>query len=193
MSVRSRPTARLKLPPPPPLNAAIDDDDDKNDSDDDSNHSDNGGGGWNTATATWYISYPPCCNPGFKGDKSECDDYSGCKYQGLFAAFDEKKSESWVRDNNIVAFYQSPNSQNRKEWGAKWKNRRLRLRNPKTGKIMEVTIVDTCDNKDCLKTNCCSTNADKNGGTLIDLERPTALRFDDGKVADLTKIEWEIV
>ena len=149
------------------------------------------GGGWNTATATWYTSYPECCRPGFKGDRAECRKSGGCKYQGMFAALDGKKSEDWVKANDIVAVFQSPNSRNRKEWAAKWKNKRLRIRNPKTGKVMEVTALDTCDDNDC--GGCCTENANKNGGTLIDLERNTALRFYDGKVEDLAKIEWQMV
>lgn len=151
---------------------------------------DGGGGGWNTATATWYSSYPACCTPGFKGDRSECEDYSGCKYQGMFAAFDDKKPEEWVKSNNIVAFFQPPNRRNRREWERKWKNRRLRLRNPDTGKVMEVTVVDTCDDKDC--KGCCSRNARRNGGTLIDLERNTAMRFYSGKVQDVARIQWQL-
>jgi hypothetical protein len=146
---------------------------------------------WKKATATWYTSYPECCKPGFKGDKSECSDYSGCKYQGMFAAFNGKKSENWVKENNIVAVYQSPNSENRKMWGTKWKNKRMRIRNPATGKVMEVTVVDTCDDGDC--GGCCTRNASKNGGTLIDLERHTAFRFYDGKIQDFTTIEYQVI
>lgn len=147
-----------------------------------------GGGSWKKATATWYTSYPECCH-NKSVDQSECDDYSGCKYEGMFAAFDGKKSKEWVQANNIVAFYASPNSQNRKEWAKRWKNKKLRLRNPKTGKTLDVTVVDTCDDKDC--SGCCSKNANKNGGFLIDLERNTAERFYGGKVEDLTSIEWQ--
>ena len=147
---------------------------------------------WNAAVATTYTSYPACCKPGFKGpDRSECTQYNGCKYQGMFAAFADKKSEDWVRANDIVAVWQAPNSQNRKEWAAKWKNRRLRIRNPKTGKVMVVTVVDTCDDADC--KGCCSRNAHKSTGTLIDLEINTAKRFYDGNVDGLADIEWQPV
>ena len=142
------------------------------------------------ATATTYTSYPECCKPGFRGERSECDDYGGCKYQGMFEAFPDKKSQEWVRSNNIVSVFQSPNSQNRKEWDSKWKNKRLRIRNPKTGKVMEVTAVDTCDDGDC--GGCCTKNANKNGGTLIDLEMNTAKRFYGGNVDGLAKIEWQL-
>lgn len=147
-----------------------------------------GGGSWKKATATWYTSYPECCH-NKNVDQSECDDYSGCKYEGMFAAFDGKKSKDWVESNNIVAFYASPNSQNRKEWDKKWKNKRLRIKNPKTGKTLDVTVVDTCDDGDC--SGCCSKNANKNGGFLIDLEKNTAKRFYGNKVEGLTAIEWQ--
>ena len=146
---------------------------------------------WKKATATWYTSYPACCKPGFKGDRSECDDYSACKYQGMFAGLPSKMPESWVKSNDIVAVFQTPNSQNRKEWDSKWKNKRLRIRNPATGKVLEVTAVDTCDDKDC--GGCCTRNANRNGGTLIDLEANTALRFYDGKVQDLQTIEYQVI
>lgn len=149
-----------------------------------------GGGGWQKATATWYSSYPECCHDK-KADQSECDDYSGCKYEGMFAAFDGKKDKGWVESNNLVAFYEAPNSKNRKEWDKKWKNKKLRIRNPKTGKTMDVTVVDTCDDGDC--SGCCSKNANKNGGHLVDLEKNTAKRFYDGKVQDMASIEWQVI
>lgn len=148
------------------------------------------GGNWSRATATWYTSYPECCTDK-KADQSECEDYSGCKYQGMFAAFDDKKSKSWVEENNIVAFYEAPNSKNRKEWKKKWKNKKLSIRNPKTGKELDVTVVDTCDDDDC--NGCCSKNANKNGGFLIDLEKNTARRFFDGKIQDFGAIEWRTI
>jgi hypothetical protein len=42
------------------------------------------------ASITYYTSYPPCCpnspNFDFLAPTSECNDYSGCNYIGLFAA-----------------------------------------------------------------------------------------------------------
>ena len=64
--------------------------------------------GWKTAQLTTYTSYPACCqgSPAYdaKASKEECSDYSGCKYQGEFAAIG-KKSFDWVKSHNIVAFY----------------------------------------------------------------------------------------
>lgn len=146
---------------------------------------------WNLATATYYSSYPECCS-NKAADQTECRDYSGCKYEGKFAAFGDKKMDKkWVENTNIVAFYQSPNSKNRQEWSSKWKNKKIRLRNPKTKKVMEAVILDTCDDGDC--NGCCSTNANRNGGYLVDLEINTAKRFYDGKLVGLGPIEWQIV
>lgn len=164
-----------------------------NDNNDDGNDNDpapSGGGSWKKATATWYSSYPECCHDK-NADQTECDDYSGCKYEGQFAAFDGKKSKDWVQSNNIVAFYEAPNSSNRKNWDKKWKNKKLRIRNPKNGKTLDVTVVDTCDDDDC--KGCCSKNAQKNGGYLIDLEKNTAKRFYGGKVEDMSAIEWQVL
>ena len=47
-----------------------------------------------TASFTYYDSYPACCpdNPNYnpKAPTGECDDYSGCKYSGDFAAIGHK-------------------------------------------------------------------------------------------------------
>ncbi len=39
------------------------------------------GGKWQKATATYYHSYPPCCHDS-GADQSECEDFSGCKWEG---------------------------------------------------------------------------------------------------------------
>ena len=150
------------------------------------------GGKWGRATATYYTSYPECCdNP--KADQTECRDYSGCKYAGLFAAFNGKKSKKWVQDNNIVAVFEAPNDRNRKEWGKKWKGKKLQIRNPKTNKVMEVTAVDTCDDGDTKNADC-TRNANKyGGGMLIDLEYNTAKRFYDGKIDGMAAIDWRAI
>lgn len=148
-------------------------------------------GKWKRATATYYTSYPECCHDA-SADQSECKDFSGCKYEGMFAAFPDKKPKAWVEANNIVAFYQAPNRKNRDEWDSKWKNKKLLLRNPQTGTTMEVTVVDTCDDDDC--KGCCSANANKNGGYLVDLEYNTAKRFWGGPTFNgLQPIEWQVV
>lgn len=61
------------------------------------------------------------------------------------------------------------------EWDRKWKGKTLRLRNPDTGATLDVKVLDTCDDADC--DGCCTHNANKNGGHLVDLEYYTAKRF----------------
>ncbi|KAL4451343.1 hypothetical protein ABPG77_009415 [Micractinium sp. CCAP 211/92] len=169
-------------PAPSPAPANSDNGDNTDDSATDASNdtagdgsSDSGSGGkWYTATATTYWSYPPCCHDA-SADQSECDDYSGCQWEGQFAALDGKQPKSWVEETNIASFFESPNSQNRKEWDRKWKNKTLRLRNPDTGATLDVKVLDTCDDADC--DGCCTHNANKNGGHLVDLEYYTAKRF----------------
>ncbi|KAI7836018.1 hypothetical protein COHA_010102 [Chlorella ohadii] len=148
------------------------------------------GGKWQKATATYYHSYPPCCHDS-GADQSECEDFSGCKWEGQFAGLGHKP-ESWVKKNNIVAFFEAPNSSNRKEWAKKWSGKKLRLKHPDSGDTMDVTVVDTCDDEDC--EGCCTENARKNGGLLIDLEINTARRFwGDKKVRGLAGIQFQIL
>lgn len=151
-----------------------------------------GGSGWKKATATHYDSYPKCCpdSPTYdkNADKSECDDYSGCRWMGMFSGFPEKKSLAWVKNTNIASFFEV--GQTASSWNSKWKNKRLQIRNPKTGKGMDVLVVDRCDDDDC--GGCCTKNAKKNGGTLIDLEWHTAQRFwGSDKVEGLAPIDWK--
>ncbi|KAL4451342.1 hypothetical protein ABPG77_009414 [Micractinium sp. CCAP 211/92] len=148
------------------------------------------GGKWYTATATYYNSYPPCCHDS-SADQSECDDYSGCQWEGQFAALDGKQSKSWVKKNNIVSFFEPPNSQNRKEWDRKWKNKTLRLRNPDTGATLDVKVLDTCDDADC--DGCCTHNANKNGGHLVDLEYYTAKRFWGSHIRGMAAIQYQVL
>ncbi|PRW20305.1 hypothetical protein C2E21_9138 [Chlorella sorokiniana] len=152
--------------------------------------SSSGGGKWQKATATYYHSYPPCCHDS-GADQSECDDFSGCVWEGQFAGLGHKP-ESWVKKNNIVSFFEAPNSSNRKEWDKKWNGKKLRLKHPDTGDTMDVTVVDTCDDEDC--EGCCTENARKNGGLLIDMEINTARRFWGAKkVRGLAGIQFQIL
>lgn len=147
-----------------------------------------GTGEWKKATATFYHSYPPCCpdSPTYSSgaSKSECDDYSGCKWMGQFAAVG-KKSYDWVKSNDIAAFFETGGAGS---WKSKWANKSIQIRNPSSGKTMNVLIADTCGDGDC--GGCCTANANKNGGTLIDLEYHTAKRFWGSSVPGLTSIEW---
>lgn len=151
-----------------------------------------GSGSWKKATATYYYSYPKCCpdSPVYdpKADKAECSDFSGCKYMGKFAAFgDSAKPLDWVKSNNIAALFEV--GQTGSTWSSKWKNKKIQVKNPNTGKVMDVTVVDTCGDGDC--GGCCTANARKNGGTLVDLEYHTAARFWGSSTFDgVAPIEW---
>lgn len=145
-------------------------------------------GAWKKATATFYHSYPPCCKDSPTYDagasKSECSDYSGCKWMGQFAAVG-KKDHDWVKQNDIVAFFETGGAGS---WKSKWANKTITIRNPSSGKEMDVLIADTCGDGDC--GGCCTQNANKHGGTLIDLEYYTAKRFWGDKVEGMAEIEW---
>lgn len=121
---------------------------------------------WNTAQWTWYTSYAACCpnNPNYdpKADKSECDDYSACKYSGDFAYIDHK-SFDWVKSNKIVAFYDDSDP-NGKTTGKKYGGKNIILQ--VNGQEHTAIIADTCGNNDC--NNCCRKNS--KGGYLLDME-----------------------
>lgn len=110
---------------------------------------------------------------------------------------DDKMPEDWVKKNNIAAVFQVPNDKNLKEWKSRWKGKLLEIKRP--GKSFAtpfiVTALDTCSDSDC--RGCCTKNANTGGGTLIDLEINTAMRFWDKTrprdVPGLEKIQWRIV
>lgn len=118
---------------------------------------------------------------------------------GKFAATGDKVHPAeWVRDNNIVAFFEAGPDKDKEKiarWRTKYANKKILVRNPKTGKTMEATILDTCADTDCPHNNCCTTNANKNGGYLVDFEYNTAARFWGGedKIDGLGKIEWKLM
>jgi hypothetical protein len=158
-------------------------------------------GVWKSAYSTYYDSYPPCCKdaPNYdpKAPKSECSDYSGCKYMGQFAGVDGKLSYEDVKSRNIVAFYDAAHQKKGPcaksgecaWWNSNVKGKRLEIKNPTTGATMIVEPLDTCSDGDC--SGCCTKNAKKGGGTLIDMEINTALRF-WGKPKN-GKIQWRWV
>lgn len=81
----------------------------------------------------------------------------------MFAAYPDKKSFEWVKNNSIVAFFDAkdPNGVN---WSKNYALKKIRL--TKNGVTFDATIVDTCGDNDC--NGCCSKNA-KNG-YLVDIE-----------------------
>lgn len=156
-----------------------------------------GVGEWRKANATRYTSYPACCKDSDtydpKADKTECNDYSGCKWAGQFAGLDKKLQASEVAKRNIVAYYDAKNQQGKKAqswWNANVKGKKLELKMP-SGTTMIVEALDTCADSDT-KNSDCTRNANKNGGggILIDLEESTARRFYGGTPKDNAAIEW---
>jgi hypothetical protein len=111
---------------------------------------------WKTANKTNYTSYP---EPG----SEECVKFSGCLYEGLFAACPEKRSLEWVKSHNIVAAFPD------------LKTLALHDLCLKSGqKTIVVTVYDTCGDSDC--DNCCTQNkGDKQ--QLIDIESFTDARW----------------
>jgi hypothetical protein len=124
---------------------------------------------WKTGAKTNFTSYPA---PG----SAECIQYSGCLYEGMFAACNKTEPLSWVMSHNIVAAFPDFTA---------LKLHDLCLKSS-TGKTIVVTVLDTCGDGDC--NGCCT----KNKGTadeLIDVESFTDTRWgvQDGRIqwADL--------
>lgn len=156
-----------------------------------------GTGEFKSAMATWYQSYPPCCkkSPNYdkNADKSECSDYNGCTWMGQFLGVDKTVPYEDVKARNIISFYDLANQKGSGEswWKSNVKGKKVELRNPATGKTLIAEALDSCFDSDC--NGCCSKQAKKGGGYLIDLEINTAQRLYDGKVQDEAKIEWRWV
>lgn len=159
-------------------------------------------GQWTSATATHYASYPSCCknSPNKRPiDKSECTDYSGCKYQGEFSGLERSLSYDQVRSRNIVSFFDAAHQgrgKSKKEamswWEANVKGKRIEIKNPDTGKTMIVEALDTCGDWDC--GGCCTKEANKHGGFLIDIEEHTGDRFwAPAPLQDERAIQWRWV
>jgi len=126
--------------------------------------------GWRTAQLTTFTSYPACCpnSPVYdpNAPTDECDDYSGCKWMGEFAAIG-KKSFSYVKSHNLVAFYDD-SDRSGKNFMKNYGGKTIRLK--KNGKTFDALIADTCGNDDC--NGCCTQNSKH--GFLVDMEYWTA-------------------
>jgi len=129
---------------------------------------------WRLANMTWFSSYP---EPG----SEECVAYNGCAWEGLFAGVKGKQTENWVKDHNIAAVHEKFFDQ----YNGKW----LTIRDTGTGKEMNVQVLDKCADSDC--NNCCTENM-QSTGFLIDLEKYTSERFNDGRAGDSGIIEWKL-
>ena len=111
---------------------------------------------WKTANKTNYTSYP---EPG----SDECLKFSGCLYEGLFAACAQKRSLEWVESHNIVAAFPDLKTLELHD---------LCLKSGK--KTIVVTVYDTCGDSDC--DGCCTQNKG-NKDELIDIESFTDARW----------------
>ena len=130
---------------------------------------DGGGGrcpaGWKPAALTTYTSFPACCqNP--NADPTECNDYSGCDYQGQFAFLPDTQTEAWVRQNDICAFFTVHGDLNN------YKNKVIWI--DKYDQTIRCNVLDTCADSDC--DGCCTENAGESG-YLIDMEYWTVRRY----------------
>jgi len=134
----------IEPPPPPPV-----DDEDLT---------------WQDANLTMFISYP---EPG----SEECEEFSGCEYQGRFSFVDGQQSEEWDEAHNIAAVHSNVSDQ--------YALKTLRVR---SGDMrIDVVVYDECSDSDC--DGCCTRNS-SDTGFLIDLESYTSARFgmEDGIV-----------
>jgi len=134
------------------------------------------GGNVLVGKSTHYMSYAPCCknNPNYdpKASTKECDWYSACKYPGIFAATSEKMSYEWVKNHNIVAFFDKANP-SQADFKRLYAKKRIKVCK---GKICFIAfIIDTCGDHDC--GGCCSKNSHSKTGYLVDLEYNTARRY----------------
>ena len=123
---------------------------------------------WKSGAKTMYESYPA---PG----SVECVQYSGCLYQGQFAACNVTETKDWVAAHNIVSVFPD---------FATLKLHDLCLKSgPNT---IVVTVLDTCGDSDC--GGCCTANRGS-ADDLVDIESFTNARWGvpDGRIqwADL--------
>ncbi|HEY2517196.1 MAG TPA: hypothetical protein VGI39_40265 [Polyangiaceae bacterium] len=130
---------------------------------------------WKTANKTNFTSYPAPGSP-------ECIQYSGCQYEGEFAACSQTESQSWVKSHNIVSVF--PNLNKASSGIAALALHDLCLKDPSDpSNTIIVTVLDECADSDC--SGCCTQNKGS-AQELIDIESFTDARWgvQDGK------IEW---
>jgi hypothetical protein len=144
--------------------------------------------GWQTAQLTNFTSYPACCpdSPVYdpSAPRDECDDFSGCKYMGDFAAIGHQ-SFDYVKSHDLVAFYDDADP-NGTDFYRKYGGKTIQLR--KGGNTFSALIADTCGNGDC--NGCCSRNS--RHGFLVDMEYWTTLRQIGGPDNADGTIEFQI-
>jgi hypothetical protein len=121
-----------------------------------------------SANKTNFTSYPA---PG----SEECIKFSGCEFEGQFAACSGVKSKAWVQAHNIVAVFPDRSKLNLHDLCLK-----------SGSKEIIVTVIDECGDQDC--SGCCTENKGS-ADELIDIESFTNARWgvEDGRIqwADL--------
>jgi hypothetical protein len=122
---------------------------------------------WKTANETDFTSYPA---PG----SAECIQFSGCMYEGQFAACSQTESKAWVMAHNIISVFPDFNSLQLHD---------LCLLDPSTGQSIVATVLDECADSDC--SGCCTQNRGS-ADELIDVESFTYARFNNNN----TQIQW---
>ena len=151
-------------------------------------------GGWMTANGTSYASYASCCpgSPNYDphARTTECTDDSACQYIGEFDGLGHKPYD-YVKKTNIVSFFSTNPAHSYKSL----RNKYIWIRNRKNGVFLKAIVGDTCADTDCSKGGpCCSNNAKKGGGYLVDIEMNTLGRFSPGtdynNFEDL--IDWQL-
>jgi len=119
--------------------------------------------GYQKAGWTTYASYPCCCKENDNYDElcdtDECDNYSGCSYQGTFAYSDDL-TEKEVAKKAIIAFFA-------KTGNSDYDSHYMEVHDPVSGKSATVQAIDTCADSDC--DNCCTQNS-RGDGFLVDME-----------------------
>lgn len=113
---------------------------------------------------TTYESYPA-------SGTAECDGPAeGCKYRGLFKLYgDRVMPAKWVQTRNIVAVHSSLWSALKGKW-----IRICYTDNRGSSRVLDARVIDMCGHGDCDQNHAA---AKRQGRTLIDLEKHTALRL----------------
>lgn len=84
-------------------------------------------------------------------------------------------SFDFVQSTNLVSFFDNSDAAG-KNWNNNYKLKTIKISKTYNGKTVsfDAIIADTCGNLDC--NGCCSINAKRYGGYLVDMEYYTVLR-----------------
>ena len=109
--------------------------------------------------------------------------YDQVKNTRFVSFYDLKQKNQWKGEKNPY-------------WDSNYKGKSILIRKKGATQALKVQILDTCADKDCKSSSggCCSTNAAKGGGYLIDMESFTERIFNGGsKPVDMSQVEWRFV